>query len=87
MNLWLILGFAAQMCFFTRFFVQWVASERKGMSTIPLGFWYFSVIGGAGMLAYSIHIKDPVFIVGQGVGLFIYMRNLMLIHRKSNKVR
>ncbi|MBZ0252130.1 MAG: lipid-A-disaccharide synthase N-terminal domain-containing protein [Candidatus Methylomirabilis sp.] len=78
---WMILGFAAQACFFSRFFVQWIASERRGESVVPIAFWWFSLIGGAGLLVYAIHRKDPVFILGQGAGLVIYVRNLMLIRK------
>ena len=43
MNRWIIVGFIAQLMFFGRFFIQWIASERKGESTVPLSFWIFSV--------------------------------------------
>lgn len=83
MNAWLIVGFGGQICFFMRFLVQWVASERKGKSVIPIYFWYLSLLGGLTLLTYAIHIKDPVFIVGQSMGSFIYIRNLMLIYRNK----
>lgn len=76
---WLVLGFTGQAAFFMRFLVQWIVSERKGKSTVPIAFWYFSVAGGSILLAYSVYRKDPVFIAGQSMGLFIYLRNLMLI--------
>jgi len=63
------------------FIVQWIASERSRRSVIPVSFWYYSIGGGLTLLAYSIYRLDPVFIVGQGAGLFIYARNLHLIHR------
>ncbi len=78
---WLILGLLAQLIFFLRFFVQWIVSERKGASVIPISFWYLSLAGGLGLLVYAIHIKDPVFILGQAGGLFIYARNLALIYK------
>ena len=81
MNAWLIVGFGGQICFFMRFLVQWVASERKGKSVIPIYFWYLSLLGGLTLLTYAIYRKDPVFIVGQSMGAFIYIRNLMLIYR------
>jgi lipid-A-disaccharide synthase-like uncharacterized protein len=68
-----------------RFVVQWVASERKKRSVIPVAFWYFSLAGGLLLLAYSIYRKDPVFILGQATGLFIYVRNLMLIFRRRRR--
>ena len=81
MRLWLILGFFGQFLFFMRFFVQWIVSERKKKSVIPLSFWYFSIGGSIVLLTYSLYRKDPVFIVGQCMGLLIYSRNLILIAR------
>ena len=78
---WLTFGFLGQAAFFMRFFVQWLASEKAKKSTVPVSFWYFSVIGGIILLAYAIHQKDPVFILGQSTGLLIYLRNLMLIRK------
>ena len=85
MNGWLILGFSGQVCFFMRFLVQWIVSERKKRSVIPIYFWYLSLAGGLTLLIYAIHIKDPVFIVGQSTGAFIYIRNLMLIYREKRR--
>ena len=81
-TIWLIVGFMGQAWFSARFLVQWVSSERRKRSVVPLAFWYFSVGGGATLLAYAIHRQDPVFIVGQFAGLFIYLRNLQLIYRQ-----
>jgi lipid-A-disaccharide synthase-like uncharacterized protein len=83
MDLWLMLGFLAQGLFFARFFIQWIVSERKGESTVPLAFWIFSVLGGTLLLVYAVHQKDSVFILGQAGGLVIYFRNLMLIYKKK----
>ncbi len=85
MKAWLILGFAGQTMFFMRFLVQWIASERKGESVIPLLFWYFSLAGGLILLFYAIHIRDPIFILGQSTGAFVYTRNLILIFRKQKQ--
>lgn len=85
--IWLVVGFAGQALFSARFVVQWLTSERQKKSVVPLAFWYFSVAGGATLLAYALHRQDPVFIVGQGAGLFIYLRNLQLIHRQRNAAR
>lgn len=84
-NFWLLFGFFAQSLFFFRFLIQWVASEREGRSVIPIYFWYFSLAGGVGLFVYAIHIKDPVFVIGQGLGVFVYVRNLMLINQKNGK--
>jgi lipid-A-disaccharide synthase-like uncharacterized protein len=81
----LILGFIGQALFSARFFVQWIASEKKGKSVIPLSFWYLSVGGGALLFIYAILRKDPVFILGQGGGLVVYLRNLFLIHKEYER--
>ena len=80
---WIVFGFLGQGIFFARWLVQWLASERHAESRVPIAFWYLSLIGGLITLAYAIHIKDPVFFVGQLMGSLIYVRNLMLIHRPS----
>ncbi len=84
-DFWLVLGFVAQGIFGVRFLIQWIASERKKQSVIPIGFWYASLLGGMMLLTYAIHIKDPVFILGQSTGSFIYGRNLMLIYNQRKK--
>lgn len=87
MNLWLLFGFLGQFLFGMRFLIQWICSERKKKSYIPLGFWYLSISGGLILLVYAIHREDPVFIVGQCMGILVYVRNLMLInrHKKSTQ--
>jgi lipid-A-disaccharide synthase-like uncharacterized protein len=82
-KIWLGIGFFAQLMFSARFLVQWLASERAGKSIVPLLFWYFSIAGSTLLLAYAIHRRDPVFILGQSVGIFIYSRNLYLIRREK----
>ncbi len=82
-KIWLGLGFFAQLMFSARFLVQWLASEKAGKSIMPLLFWYLSIAGSVLLLAYSIHRKDPVFILGQSMGIFIYTRNLYLIRREK----
>lgn len=77
-----MIGMLGQVMFFSRFLVQWIASEKKGRSTVPISFWYLSFAGGALLLCYALWRKDPVISIGQLVGLFVYARNLMLIHRK-----
>ncbi len=84
---WVIVGFAGQALFFGRFFIQWLVSEMRGESHIPLAFWFFSIAGGMVLLTYAIHRRDPVFIAGQGGGLLIYARNLTLIYRKKKQTK
>lgn len=79
----LIIGFTGQVMFFMRFFVQWIASERAGKSVVPETFWYFSLVGGIILTFYAYSRHDPVFLLGQGVGLFIYIRNIMLVRQNK----
>ncbi len=88
--IWLAVGFLAQLMFSMRFIIQWIASERAKRSIVPEAFWYFSLIGGAMLFAYAIYRFDPVFMLGQGMGLFIYARNLQMIRsakRPDNSTR
>ena len=73
--------------FTARFLVQWLASERRGQSVVPVHFWYFSLGGGLVLLAYAVHRLDPVFIIGQLAGLFVYARNLYFIRRGPSAAR
>ena len=85
-NQWLVIGFVGQAFFGARFIIQWIVSEKKGESTIPLAFWYCSIGGAIVLLIYAIHRQDPVFIVGQSLGSIIYIRNLVLIDRKKKAI-
>ena len=82
-QLWLGVGFLGQAFFSMRFLVQWIASERRKESVIPISFWFFSIGGGLTLLIYATYRLDPVFILGQGAGLFVYCRNLLLIRRRE----
>ncbi len=82
-DFWIVLGLFGQLLFGTRFLIQWIYSELKKESVIPLAFWYFSLAGGMVLLTYAIHRKDPVFILGQSAGAFVYIRNLILIYKKK----
>jgi lipid-A-disaccharide synthase-like uncharacterized protein len=76
---WLVVGSVGQALFGSRFLVQWIASERRKASVVPVLFWWMSLGGGLCLLAYAIHKRDPVFIVGQATGFVVYARNLMLV--------
>jgi lipid-A-disaccharide synthase-like uncharacterized protein len=82
-HLWLSVGFLGQAFFSCRFLVQWIASERRRESIVPVSFWFLSIGGGMALLAYALYRQDPVFVLGQGAGLFVYLRNLYLIRRKA----
>lgn len=79
----LIIGFFGQGVFASRFIVQWIYSEKKGESVIPIIFWYLSIVGGICLLIYAIFRKDPVIILGQSFGILVYTRNLILIYKKK----
>ncbi len=85
LNWWVLLGFAAQALFTMRFLVQWLASERAGKSVIPLAFWWFSIGGGLLLFFYALYRRDPVFILGQGFGVFVYLRNLQFVLRERKR--
>jgi lipid-A-disaccharide synthase-like uncharacterized protein len=86
-DFWVIIGFIGQAMFTMRFLIQWVASEKKKESVIPVSFWYFSLVGGLILLAYAMHRTDPVFILAYLPGNFIYFRNLYLIRKKQPSVQ
>ena len=77
------IGFLGQGLFFGRWVVQWLASEKHEESHVPIAFCYMSLVGGLITLAYAIYRKDPVFIAGQSIGAFVYIRNLVLISRSA----
>ncbi|WP_372839867.1 lipid-A-disaccharide synthase N-terminal domain-containing protein [Phaeovulum sp.] len=83
--MWVAFGLFAQLMFTGRFLVQWVASERARRSVMPVAFWYFSLAGGVMLLTYAIYRRDPVFMLGQSLGVFIYARNLWLIQAEKRK--
>jgi lipid-A-disaccharide synthase-like uncharacterized protein len=82
---WVLLGFVAQAFFTMRFLVQWLASEKVGKSVIPLAFWWFSIGGGLLLFVYALYRRDPVFILGQGFGVFVYLRNLQFVLRERRR--
>jgi lipid-A-disaccharide synthase-like uncharacterized protein len=84
-TLWLAIGFLGQGLFFGRWVIQWIVSEQRAESRVPVAFWYMSLIGGLITLAYAIYRKDPVFIAGQSIGALVYIRNLMLIYRQGSQ--
>ena len=85
LNWWAWLGIVAQLLFTARFLVQWLASEKAGKSVIPMAFWWLSISGGTLLLAYALYVRDPVFILGQALGLGIYVRNIVLVTKERGK--
>ena len=80
-----ILGFIGNATFGMRFLVQWLASERRGESVIPVSFWYWSLAGSAIMCSYFILRRDPVGILAYLPNSVIYVRNLMLIRKQETR--
>jgi lipid-A-disaccharide synthase-like uncharacterized protein len=83
---WQIVGFIGQGLFTARFLVQWLASEKKGDTVMPVAFWWLSLVGGINLLVYAVARHDPVFITGQSLGMVVYVRNLMLASRKKPEI-
>lgn len=81
----ILTGYIAQGMFAMRFVVQWIASERAGKSVVPTAFWVFSIGGGLMLLGYAIYRRDPVFIIGQAFGVFVYLRNLQFVIRNGGQ--
>ena len=85
--IWLVLlGLIGQTVFFTRFLVQWIASERAGRSVVPVAFWWLSIVGSLLLFTYAVLRRDPVFMIGQSMGSIIYFRNLMLIAKERRRL-
>ncbi len=80
-DLWVWFGLGAQSVFFARWLVQWIASERKGESTIPVLFWWFSLLGGVGLFIYAWRNVDLPIMLAQAAGILMYSRNLYLIYK------
>ena len=78
-KIFIILGLAGQLMFSTRFLVQWIASEKRKKSVVPISFWFLSLFGSFLLLIYAIYRKDIVFTLGQLFGFIVYIRNLLII--------
>ena len=83
--LWVSFGTLGQLIFFSRWIIQWLYSEKSKISTIPLAFWWCSLLGGLITLVYAHHIGSFPFMLAQAIGIFVYSRNLLLIHRRQNE--
>ena len=85
-SFWLAIGFAGNALFFSRFLVQWLASERAGRSYVPVAFWWLSIAGSLVLLVYAIHRRDPVFTLAFLPNCIVYVRNLMLIRKERRRL-
>jgi lipid-A-disaccharide synthase-like uncharacterized protein len=81
-SVWKVIGWLGNVVFFSRFFVQWYATEKKKHVVVPQAFWWLSLTGSLLLLTYSLHQKDSVFIFAYLFTWIPYIRNLM-IHRKN----
>lgn len=86
-TLWLAVGFLGQLIFAARFLIQWLYAEKHRKSLIPIPFWYLSILGAIILFSYAVHRRDPVFIMGQGLGIIVYLRNLYFIRLENRKNR
>ena len=85
-KVWLAIGLTGQLLFGARFLVQWIVSERRKRSVIPVVFWHLSLVGSVILLSYAIHTRDPVFILGLSLNSLVYLRNLWLIYHPGQAV-
>jgi len=83
---WFLVGLTGQFTFFLRFVVQWIASERRKRTVVPMAFWYLSLGGTLMVLSYAIYRLDPVFIAAYSLNIFIYVRNLHIARRSPRTI-
>lgn len=85
---WLIiLGVVGQVTFTLRFVYQWLYSEKKKQSALPIGFWWCSLIGSMLILVYAAIRRDPVLLVGQFSGFIVYLRNIMIVRKRRRRLK
>jgi lipid-A-disaccharide synthase-like uncharacterized protein len=83
--LWLAIGFLGQVLFTGRMVVQWIVSERKGKSVVPPLFWWMSLIGSLLLLSYFLWRRDPIGLLGQAFGSFVYLKNILWIRNEARQ--
>jgi len=79
----MIWGITAQLIFISRFFYQWLYSENKKESILPIGFWIISTVGSSMTLIYGILRHDPVLIAAHSLGIFVYIRNILIYRNQK----
>jgi len=83
---WYVIGFLGEAIFGSRMIVQWIASEKAKKNIVPELFWYLSLAGSILVFVYALHIQDPVFVISRGAGLFVYIRNIVLLRNDQNGI-
>lgn len=86
-TLWTTIGFVGQAIFGVRFLIQWLRSEQQGHSVIPLAFWYCSLVGALISFSYAFHVEAWPLLIGTGMPIPIYLRNLYMIYRDRARER
>src|SRR5689334_14371294 len=83
-HLWKIIGWLGNVVFFTRFFVQWYATEKLKRVVVPAAFWWLSLAGSLLLLSYAVFYKrDSVFIFAYAFTWIPYIRNLVIHHQHA----
>jgi lipid-A-disaccharide synthase-like uncharacterized protein len=77
----LVWGAISTTLFSSRFFYQWILSEKSDDSIFPMGFWLISIVGAFMLLIYGILRRDPVIILGQLFSNITFVRNIILLKR------
>jgi lipid-A-disaccharide synthase-like uncharacterized protein len=86
-HFWKAVGWAGNLIFFSRFFVQWWAAERSGRVVVPALFWWLSLAGSVCLLSYGLYRQDSVFIFAYAFTWIPYIRNLMIGRREARNRR
>ncbi|MBN2307418.1 MAG: lipid-A-disaccharide synthase N-terminal domain-containing protein [Candidatus Hydrogenedentes bacterium] len=85
-GIWTAFGAVGAAIFYGRFYVQWIASELKKRSVMPVAFWYMSSVGSVMLLAYAVYLQSPVGALGQSFNIVVYVRNLIHIWREKGRL-
>jgi lipid-A-disaccharide synthase-like uncharacterized protein len=86
-TVWKMVGWAGNVVFTSRFFVQWYATEKRKQVVVPAIFWWLSIVGSFLLLSYALFYKrDSVFIFANAFAWIPYVRNL-IIHHRNEKAR
>src|SRR6476660_1269997 len=84
-HVWKIVGWTGNVVFFSRFFVQWWATEKTKQVIVPNSFWWLSLTGSLLLLAYGLHRRDSVFIFAYAFTWIPYIRNLVISSRHRRR--